>query len=527
MHHNELIPNLSITEKDVKYILINSHFDESYLNTKIAALFTELVETYTGCVYDHENNKHIFSRHENHQIEILLQSIHKSSSDVLNFSREPSASVQILLLRKYDLCVDCDRILKIIETQLRNIGNIFSAEQIDLILSSMPLVKMVSDNLIEQAPLSNFALIWRDHFLEENIALLRAFETAGIHPEWIFTLSKGDYTFKCENITAYFYDRGYSVDILDSGYDSQEREKMEIERVKRRLQEFITNARSVGKKILLIDDGGILYNCFSQDQKQIDCAVEVTIIGVKRLRMLPHIDVPVYDMGRSQLKKIITYPEIAASGVNRVREMIPAEKIRGQRVLVLGYGTSGKHVARIFQSMGCQVSIVDIKIMPLIEAAENGYRTFTSAQDAIIHVKPFLVFGCSGEIALSLEDYDALPNGCFVTANATKDLSVLRTPSLPYKVRAIPYFGYSYEKTNGDMFYQLGDGRSFNLFMSEAIPNKANDVFKAGIFLSALDIATKYEKLPGGIYLNEVDEMIEKSGLLERYYSLYLEEKYS
>ena len=208
----------------------------------------------------------------------------------------------------------------------------------------------------------------------------------------------------------------------------------------------------------------------------------------------------------------------------RVREMIRSEKLRGRPVLVLGYGTSGRQVSRVLHGLGCRVSVVDTDMLSLVEAAEAGFRTYLTASEAIVKTQPFLVFGCTGEIALTVSDFDALPDGAFVTAIATKDLSELRRKDLPFRVTPLPEFGYEYQTENGKQFTQLGDGRSFNLFRSEAIPNRANDVFKAGTFVAAKALARKHKELRGGIYVTEVDEAIKQSGLLEMYYHMYLKE---
>jgi adenosylhomocysteinase len=444
----------------------------------------------------------------------------------LAFSSPPTIPVEILLVYgEFEDLAEVRLALVELEAQLCTLEDALADHEVALILQSLPLLKEVSPPDRRITALSEFALIWRDHFLEENIALLQAFERAGIPPKWIFALSKGDQTAKSEQIDAYFRRRGYVTDLLDSGYQTPGIERSETARIKKALEEFIDYARSLGKKVLAIDDGGILFNCFRENQRIIDYAVEVTVGGTKRLRQLPSIDIPVYDVGRSKLKKIVTYPEIAESGVMRVREMIRAEKLRGRSVLILGYGDAGRHIARVFHSLGCRVSVVDTKMLPLVEAAENGFRTYRTAYQAIVDAQPFLLFGCSGEVSLTISDFDALPDGSFVTAIATKDLSILRQDNLPYDVIPLPDFGYEYRSAAGKRFYQLGDGRSFNLYRSEAIPNRANDVFKTAIFVVANSFAETYQEFQGGLYVEEVDDAIEESGLLELYYDMYLVEK--
>lgn len=502
--------------------VFRSHLSLKTIQIEMTRIMTDIAERFQ-IRHEMKECEHFLHQQDNIVAAIYLQPAPIQSRSVLAFSSPPTRPVDILLLRgESNLTENLLAVLAEIEVQLNKLEDVLSNHEVDLILRSMPLLLKISPIGKQDLSLSEFALIWRDHFLEENVALLQSFERAGINPEWIFALSKGDQTAKSERITAYFRARGYITDILDSGYPTPSIEQSENYRIKVALEAFIMNAHNQGKGVFAIDDGGIIFNCFRNNQKVIDFGVEVTVIGAKRLFQLPSIDIPIYDVGRSELKKVITYPEIAESGVMRVREMIGAEKLRGRAVLVLGYGTSGRQVARVFHSLGCRVSVVDIRMLPLIEAAENGYRTFRSSSQAIADVRPFLVFGCTGEISLSKADFDALPDGAYVTAIATKDLSFLRHENLPYEMFHLPKFGYEYRTSSGKRFFQLGDGRSFNLFRSEAIPNRANDVFKAATFVAARALATRYHELQGGLYVKEADAAIELSGLLELYYDMYL-----
>ena len=63
---------------------------------------------------------------------------------------------------------------------------------------------------------------------------------------------------------------------------------------------------------------------------------------------------------------------------------------------------------------------------------------------------------------------------------------------------------------------------SVNLFDSEAIPNKSNDVFKAAQLLTVYNMINK-ETLENKLEVNIVDEWISESGILDKYYSLYME----
>ncbi len=406
--------------------------------------------------------------------------------------------------------------------KLENFLISFSPIEFSEILNSMPIINKFSQ-ILKNSNLIEFALIWRDHFLEENIPLLNSFEKLGVSPNWIFALAKGDKTVKCERIAAYFREQGYyDVETLPNLLDNSDTSKEIVNNVVEKLKLFINDARYHNKKIMLIDDGGIIANYFKENQLYFDCAIEVTIVGIRKLKKLARIDIPIYDFGMSDLKEIITYPEIAESCVKRIRELIPGEKIIGRPVLILGYGTSGKHIAKIFRNIGANVGVVDVDMLTLINAAENGYRTFKSASPGIISMKPFLIVGCSGEVSMQFEDFELLNSGTYVTGIATKDLEAIRNSHLNYySSEWLPETGYIHRINSNKYFIQLGDGQSINLFKSEAIPNRANDIFKSGILIAASELASSYKSLKGGIYLDRVNEIIKQSTIYDIYYNLY------
>lgn len=445
-----------------------------------------------------------------------------SSRSVLPFLCPPTPTTDLVLLTSTHSATRVNELIEDIEAALVQICDAFSEPELQAIVESMPLLMHVSPK-DSSGSLADFALVWRDHFLEENVGLLQAFERAGIEPKWIRALDKGDQTIKRNRISAFFRSRGYITGVFDNAVFSDARLDQEVSpQMRASLEEFVNAARAAGKKVMVIDDGAIVAKCFHHDQKIFDFALELTVAGLYRLQELASIDIPIYNLAHSQLKTVITYPEIAESCVMRIRELLSAEKFIGRSVVIVGYGTAGHHIARILSDMGCIISVVDNDIPSLIEAAERGFRTFKSTSEAIRYARPFLLIGCSGAISITWDNFHNLPQDSYVTAIASKDLSELKRKEPSYGVTAIPNFGYEYIGSDGKRFYQLGDGRSINLFESEAIPNKANDVFKAGIFVAAKDLAARFHELPGGIYLSEVDEAIRRSGLLETYYDFYL-----
>jgi adenosylhomocysteinase len=444
---------------------------------------------------------------------VLLQAGAASSTSIYPVVAPPLASTEVAVISGPNGSVAArEAVVRVV----RDYCEVFSEEEADAIVRSMPLVEAFSSRRPYPA-FEDFALIYRDHFLEENLALLLGFERAGVDPRWIFALAKGDRTPQRDRMRGYLRQRGYRADTFDNAWFDDRDIRREEQTAN--LEAFIADARRAGKRVVMIDDGGLLANCWPERQHLLDCAVEVTIVGIRRIMDLPQLTIPIYDVAQSAVKMLITYPEIAESCVRRVCDLLGSEKMRGRSTLVVGYGTAGHDVAKRLRDRGCVVTVMDLDVMKLIQAAENGFRTFRSLHAALRATRPFLVVGCTGDVAFDREAFEILPEGAFITGIATRDLECLRT-GISERVE-LPRVGTLHRLDTGS-FIQLGDGRSVNLFESEAIPNSANDVFKAGIFLAAAHMCENYNSITPGLHLDPVNDVIREAGLLDAYYDLYL-----
>ena len=126
----------------------------------------------------------------------------------------------------------------------------------------------------------------------------------------------------------------------------------------------------------------------------------------------------------------------------------------------------------------------------------------------------------------SSQDYIyQLEDGTFITSGATADLNIFKEYEKEgYKYKAIPKYGTQYE-INGKKITVLGNGRSVNLFDSEAIPNRSNDIFKASQLVVTDKIINGKDDLRNQVELDIVDKWIDESNILEEYYNLYFKRK--
>ncbi|MFJ2669563.1 hypothetical protein [Streptomyces sp. NPDC087525] len=446
--------------------------------------------------------------------------------DTLDHILPAAGSRRVLLTTSGPLPDDIRALFVALLEKLTLRGQCYSEAEIDSIVRAMPLVDRYAT---KEPALADWALIFRDHYVENSVGFLLGMERAGLDPNWVFALSKGDRTLHRSRVHAWFLNHGYLSDVLDNSVINDTADpaaQAYALGVNERVNAFIRQAHAAGRKVLVIDDGGLLaqgYGADGQLTEYIDAALELTVSGLKRIANAPGtLSIPVLNMARSRLKTMLGYNEIADSCVRRLRAILPGEKFIGRHVLILGFGTLGARVAHALRALGCRVSVVDTDILALITAAEHGFETYTTAAEALRGHSPFLVIGGTGELAITAEDLPLLPDGVYLAGFATKDFSILSEGHAGVEPTVVPYVGVRYVLPSGAVATVLGDGRSLNLFEYEGIANRGYDAYRAGTLIAAKVLCREIGSLEPGLHLEPVDRAIDEAELFHAYYREYL-----
>lgn len=389
----------------------------------------------------------------------------------------------------------------------------YTDNEINAIIEKMPIIKRYSESNLED--FNNISIIWRDHFLEDNIGLLLSFVRMGVNPSDVLVLDKGDSTKHRFEITATFRKLGFNVEELDN---SSLEEGLLLEKGKQIIDNFLSNRTN--QEVVVLDDGAIISKILcNKKYENIKAVVELTEMGLRRISKLNKVEYPILNVAKTNLKKFITYKEISNTIFTRIIDLLGDEKISGRTIIQLGYGDLGITLAKRFRQYGANTVIVDPNIFKLIEASEEGFCTYKSLDSAMNFETPFLIIGASGEYSINRNCVEKLESGSYVTAGATADLSVFKEyekEGIDYNF--IPKYGTQYN-INGKNITVLGNGRSVNLFDSESIPNKSIDIFKAATLVAAHNAVLN--KLDNGLHLEKVNIWVNDSKILDMYYDMY------
>ena len=408
-----------------------------------------------------------------------------------------------------------------LKVALDNICTAYTDNEINAILESMPVLMKYSKN--KKNRLENVAIIWRDHFLEENVGLLSSFIRMGVNPHDILAFDKGDSTKHRIEITKTFNKMGINTDVLDN---TKINDNELIKHGKEVVDNFILNRKD--KKIVILDDGAIITKIIENGKyKNIVGFLELTVMGLKRIGTLEEsqLSYPVLNLAKTELKRFITYREIANTIFLKIIELLGGQKLLGRNVFILGYGDLGENLARLFGNYGTKVYVIEPDILKCIKASEMGFKTYTNIDNAIKYKKPFLLIGASGFESITENTIKGLGNETFITSGATADLNIFKKYlGNKYEYKYIPKYGSQFIIDNKKITI-LGNGRSINLFDSEAIPNQSNDIFKASQLVVVDYLINNKLNLFYGINSTIVDEIINDSKILNDYYDLYFNEE--
>jgi len=174
-----------------------------------------------------------------------------AAPDTLSHHRPEVAQVEVLVEP-----VNPTAAIRKLVRVLRQRGLAFTNAELGGIVESMPLLRYYSD----PAPVfDRWALIFRDHYVENSVGFLLAMQRVGIPAQWIYVLDKGDRTRNRERVHATFLEQGYHSDLLDNAAINDPVSHLaELRRVRADMDQFIARAHAANRRILLVDDGGLL-----------------------------------------------------------------------------------------------------------------------------------------------------------------------------------------------------------------------------------------------------------------------------
>ncbi len=181
----------------------------------------------------------------------------------------------------------------------------YPPSEIRAIIDSMPLVAHYAQ---PDPVFGQWAVIFRDHYLEHSVGFVLGLHRAGVLAQWMMTWAKGDRTHNRDRVHATFTDYGFTSGVLDNsaidGPLAGDRPDPATAQALAQVEDVIDRAHAAGRRVVVIDDGGLLARGYGAPHSphRVDAALELTVSGLKRIHAAGKPGIPVINMARSAVK---------------------------------------------------------------------------------------------------------------------------------------------------------------------------------------------------------------------------------
>ena len=354
----------------------------------------------------------------------------------------------------------------------------------------MPLLRSIRERFERERPLDGMTLAACLHVTAETANLVRTLTAGGAR---VALCAANPLSTQDDTAAALVERDGVSV------FAHRDEDRSEYER-------HIAAVCETGPRIVL-DDGADLISAFHSTHAElaegVTGAMEETTTGVIGLRALAgagKLRFPVIAVNESDTQDLFDgrygTGQSTLDGILRTTHVLLA----GRRLVVLGYGRSGRGVAIRAQGAGAHVIVCEVDPRRALEAVMDGYEVMPSAEAAARGDIFVTVTGVPG--VLGREHFEAMRDGAIVCNSGHFDVEIDK-PALdaltverhePRPLVAQHVMG------DGRRINLLADGRLVNLSAAEGHPAAVMDVCFANQALAAEHLALHGAELERAIH---------------------------
>jgi adenosylhomocysteinase len=269
------------------------------------------------------------------------------------------------------------------------------------------------------------------------------------------------------------------------------------------------------KPNLTIDDGADLVTTIHTKRrdllKGIIGGVEETTTGIIRLRSMHkdgQLKYPIIAVNDAETKHFFDNRygtgQSTIDGITRATNILWA----GKRVVVCGYGWTGRGVAMRARGLGAHVIITEVEPVRALEAVMEGYEVMPLLEAAKIGDIFITVTGDKNVI--DKQHFQVMKDGAIManSGHFNAEINIPVLASMSKSKKTIRAFVEEYALKDGRSLYLLGEGRLINLAAAEGHPASVMDMSFANQALCAEYMVKNKGKLE--IKVHPVPEEIDK-----------------
>ena len=361
--------------------------------------------------------------------------------------------------------------------------------RIDWAGKEMPVLRLIKERFGGEKPLKGVRISACLHITTETANLALALKEGGA--EVILCASNPLST--QDDVTAALVDYGVPVNAI-RGEDNETYYRHIVTALEHRPH-------------LTMDDGADLVSTLHKDYAALVANVtggtEETTTGVIRLRNMARagkLVYPIVAVNDAQTKHFFDNRygtgQSTIDGITRATNILWA----GRKVVVCGYGWCGKGIARRAQGLGAHVIVTEVKPIPALEAAMDGYQVMPLIKACEMGEVFITTTGDTNVIdkahILQMRDGVVLAN----SGHFNVEINIPALESLARSKKRVRPSVDEYALDDGRRIYLLGEGRLINLAAAEGHPASVMDMSFANQAL-CLEYLTKMKgKLKPAVY---------------------------
>ncbi|MBI4818796.1 MAG: hypothetical protein HY791_21175 [Deltaproteobacteria bacterium] len=259
--------------------------------------------------------------------------------------------------------------------------------------------------------------------------------------------------------------------------------------------EAVERAKVTGKKLVVLDDGGIVNQLLHDEFPDILSQARVVEQTTRGLTEASRIELrcPVVNVAKSEGKGEEA-PFIAEDLMRGLAKILPdagLRRLEGVSITIVGYGTVGASLASLCERAGMKVSIAEMDPAKREAAAAHGFPAFDGVIEAAKGAQ--IVIGCTGKRALPREVIDKLPDSVLLASGSSAEIEIdiehlMRAGGMRHRAPVQDYW-------IGDKRIRLANGgRPVNFDNSRDIDAEKIQLTRSLMFLGAVQAA----ELPKG-----------------------------
>jgi adenosylhomocysteinase len=275
------------------------------------------------------------------------------------------------------------------------------------------------------------------------------------------------------------------------------------------------NAALDSRPNLTIDDGADLVTTIHTKRSDLIADViggaEETTTGIIRLRSMyqaGQLKYPMIAVNDAQTKHLFDNRygtgQSTIDGITRATNILWA----GKKVVVCGYGWTGRGVSLRARGLGAHVIIVEVEPVRALEAVMEGFQVLPLKEAA--RVGDIFITVTGDKNVIDVAHFRVMKDGAILanSGHFNAEINIPALEGMAKSKRTIRSFVEEYALKDGRSLYLLGEGRLINLAAAEGHPASVMDMSFANQALCAEYMVKNKGKLE--IKVHPVPEEIDK-----------------